>query len=59
MVFMSSYNVSMVIIYVFVITVAFVVCLIISNKLDIYNNRVAVMKEIAASEDIRGTDDEQ
>jgi len=59
MIFMSSYNVSMVIIYILVITVAFVVCLIISNKLDIYNNRVAVMKEIAASEDIRGTDDEQ
>ena len=59
MIFMSSYNVSMVIIYIWVITVAFVVCLIISNKLDIYNNRVAVMKEIAASEDIRGTDDEQ
>ena len=49
----------MVVLYVLVITVAFVVCLIISNKLDIYNNRIEVMKEIAASEDIRGTDDEQ
>ena len=36
----SSYNMSMVLIYVLVLTVAFIMAVIISNKLNIYNNRV-------------------
>jgi len=69
----SSYNMSMVIIYVLILTVAFIIAVIVSNKLNVYNNKtdnntsttinelqMQVMNETAATTtDIRGTEDEQ
>jgi len=37
----GTYNMSMVLIYILVLTVAFVIAVIISNKLNVYNNKAA------------------
>jgi len=35
----TSYHMSMILIYILFLTITFVICLIISNKLNIYNNK--------------------
>lgn len=36
----SSYNMSMIFVYLLILFVAFIICILVSNRLNIYNSRV-------------------